>query len=97
MPPEVIREHRRRGQDVADEDGPAGQLVENPAGHDDDGAEEEDLEGGEEDHQPEDQQGLTLGALDEQRADDAEGDEGHAVQHGVDEHGGVGVLAAEQG
>src|SRR5262249_43140316 len=55
MVDEVVGQHADRGEDVADEDRPAGQLVEHPAGHDHDAAEEADLEGGEEDDEAEDQ------------------------------------------
>src|SRR2546425_10545593 len=57
-------EHRRRREEVADEDRPPRQLVEHPLGEDHHRAEEKDLERGEEDHQREDEERLPLGARD---------------------------------
>src|SRR5205807_1757270 len=70
-------------EEIADEDGPAGDLVEHPLRRDQDAADEEDLEGREEDHQGEDEERLPLGARDQQRADDAEECEGDAVHDRV--------------
>src|SRR3989442_7283428 len=59
---EEVAEHRRRREEVADEDRPPRQLVEHPLGEDHHRAEEKDLERGEEDHQREDEERLPPGA-----------------------------------
>src|SRR5437667_1188533 len=93
---EEVAEHRRRREEVADEDRPPRQLVEHPLGEDHHRAEEKDLERGEEDHQREDEERLPLGARDEQRAEHADDDEREAVESRVGQHGGRRRRLAEQ-
>src|SRR6267378_125123 len=67
---EEVGEHDDGSEEIADEDGPARDLVEHPLRRDQHATREEHLERGEEDHQSEDEQRLALGARDQERADD---------------------------
>src|SRR5882672_11901107 len=83
MTREEVGEHDDGSEEIADEDGPAGDLVEHPLRGDQYATGEEHLESGEEDHQGEDEQRLALGARDQERADDAEEGERDPVQNRV--------------
>ena len=82
-----VPEHRHRGEQVADEDRPPHQRTEHGPAERADDAEEEHLEAGEEDHEADEQRGLALAHRHDAGGDDAERDEGEAVQDRVAEHG----------
>ena len=80
MPPEEIREHRARREQIADDDAPPGQLdhhVRPEKQHDRD---EEDLEGDEKNYQREQQRRFGLARFEQQSAGDSEGDERAEVE-----------------
>src|SRR5438093_916147 len=85
MRAEEIPEHRDGREQVADEDRPPGELAGLRQPEHLHHREEERLEAREQDDEPDEERRLALAHRHEAGRDDAEGDEGQAVQHGVAE------------
>ncbi len=83
MSPEEIGKHRDRGQQIADDDSPPGQLRHYVRAQEQHHRDEEDLERDEKDHQREQQRRLSLASLEQQSSGDAECDERAKVDQRV--------------